>query len=95
MTDCYICGHPVLEGQVPGVVWGWHWPLWKFWKHGTQKAHFNPADHLPTLQRLTVEYSSEAIVEQERERAAKIVEEGMLNSKVRRILAQHIRGGDE
>ena len=38
MTDCYICGHPILEGQKtqdprPHLEW----------------SHLNPADHLPTL----------------------------------------------
>ncbi len=63
MTDCYLCGHPLLKGQ-----------LWKQAGHpDNPKEHANPADHLPTG--VSTFPSIDAAVKRERERAAKFVEE--------------------
>lgn len=42
MTECYVCGHPILEGQrqTAQTVINAARGEWQ---------HLNPADHLPTL----------------------------------------------
>lgn len=85
--NCYLCGHPILEGQksqVHAKVEGFMTDL---------LSHMNPADHLPTLMpdgnaelirlradpafvkaQAQFDIDQDARIE-ERERAAKMVEE--------------------
>ncbi len=86
MTDCHICGHPVLEGQPmasEGVIQA----------ANGQFTHQNPADHLPTLAEMVrvtavavsdlgeddpegfIAVNLPLVRKKERERAAKMVEE--------------------
>lgn len=72
--NCYICGHPILEGQMhvdaaavynsdyDKVPIGWH------------RAHANSADHLPTLAPGADGYAefSADVRKQERERVVKL-----------------------
>lgn len=84
MTDCYVCGHPVLEGQREAV----HREVVDVTRESTKvedfTVHANPADHLPTLSEKLVSRSDlapslkrerEFAVREERERAARLVEE--------------------
>lgn len=78
MFDCYVCGHPILEGQKKDAVRDTA-------AHPLNWVHLNPADHLPTLD---LEPNSRKILremarrdqrnrmvirQQERERAVKMV----------------------
>ena len=106
MTDCFICGHPILEGQrrsdASSILID---------EDGTRVTqsnieHANPADHLPTLDKVTearllAEGLLEDRVRKERERAARLVEEkandgslGEPSVVVLRGLANRIRGDE-
>lgn len=80
MTDCYICGHPILEGQRTDRTKVGE-------KHPKREniygpIHANPADHLPTLKNQVfkeawkrgnaIGFRDESL--HERERASKLVE---------------------
>ncbi len=63
MTDCYICGHLILEGQKKVQV-----PV------SNHDSHLNSADHLPTLPALShQEIIRNTVQAVERERAARII----------------------
>jgi len=91
MTDCYVCGHPILEGQKSEehAVWRQEGGLPEYLHFTGEFVHLNPADHLPTLTK-------------ERERAAKIVEEsfnlGASSDEISRTevlqMLDKIRNGD-
>ncbi len=80
MIDCYICGHPILEGQ-PGIPeinspdgdFLWRIELIEAQvASGHRFAHMNPADHEPTFAGSMADVFEANIRGVERERAARM-----------------------
>ncbi len=93
MPDCYVCGHPILEGQrsVPmSEIYGEGVLLYKV-------THLNSADHLPTLDGGSQMDALEVVVSRrERERAAGLVEEGkgLMYEQIARMVEGRANGSD-